>query len=96
MLVIYPSNQCCDLSLPTDAHDILSRLLLEMKHVLGKEEDAAKKEDKSEDAQDLKALQLLLLGAMEEVLKEKQKRVIIVLDGLDRSLRAGKTSKVGV
>ena len=64
--------------------------------MLGKEEDAAKKEDKSEDAQDLKALQLLLLGAMEEVLKEKQKRVIIVLDGLDRSLRAGKTSKVGV
>jgi len=96
MLVIYPSNQCCDLSLPTDAHDILSRLLLEMNHVLGKEEDAMKKEDKSEDAQDLKALQLLLLGAMEEVLKEKQKRVIIVLDGLDRSLRAGKTSKVGV
>ena len=62
--------------------------------MLGKEDEATKKEEKKEDAQDVQTLQLLLLGAIEEVLKGKQKRVVIVLDGLDRSLKAGKTSKV--
>ena len=80
--------------LPTDACDILSRLLLEVKHVLGKEDGEAKKEEKDEDAPDVRTLQVLLLGATEAVLKGKQKRVVVVLDGLDRSLKAGKTSKV--
>ncbi|XP_070180221.1 TPR repeat-containing protein DDB_G0287407-like isoform X2 [Littorina saxatilis] len=78
----------------TAASEILSRLLWEVKHVLGKEEeDAMETKDKKEDTQNVETLQVLLLGAIEEVLQETQKRVVIVVDGLNSTLKAGKTSK---
>nr|KAG5711870.1 hypothetical protein BaRGS_026311 [Batillaria attramentaria] len=72
--------------------DILQRLLTEMNHRLGKDEGDDDKKKKDEN-QDVETLQQLLLAALEEAVSSRHKRVVIVLDGLDRSLKSGKTSK---
>ncbi|XP_076442546.1 TPR repeat-containing protein DDB_G0287407-like isoform X2 [Babylonia areolata] len=72
--------------------DILSRLLAEVNHALHKQADRKRPAD-SEDGEDVQQLQQLLLRAIEDVVTREQKKVVIVLDGLDRCPKVGKTTK---
>ncbi|KAK7504283.1 hypothetical protein BaRGS_00004587 [Batillaria attramentaria] len=90
VLLIYHFVGCAPRT--TAPRDILQRLLTEMNHRLGKDEGDDDKKKKDEN-QDVETLQQLLLAALEEAVSSRHKRVVIVLDGLDRSLKSGKTSK---
>ncbi|KAL8608276.1 hypothetical protein ACOMHN_042143 [Nucella lapillus] len=77
----------------TGERDILSRLLAEVKHAANKEADVKASEDTKIEEKDVQTLQTLLLRGVEEVVRKGDKKVVIVLDGLDRTPSAGKTSK---